>query len=499
MSQKTYEALKAHARKYTLLQSTLGLLEWDQETYMPKKGISLRSAQKELLTALSHNMRKDPKFKENLSALIDLKTGKLTQNNLEAPQKAALREWRRDLLQTEKQPDSLVSQIAQVTSKATHVWSAARAKNDFATFAPHLEEIVTLVRKQADCLGYDDHPYDALIDLYEPKMRVKHLDPIFETLKKGLKPLVDGLKKAPDRSFFYGAVDEAKQDHLCRAILSEMGVDFDRARLDLTSHPFCMGLSPSDLRLTMHRGSNNIVGNIMATLHEGGHGLYELGLPVEEYGTPLCQAASFGIHESQSRLWETRIGLSRPFWTHTYPKLQSTFPDKFSNIDFETFYSGVIAAEPSLIRVHSDELTYSLHIIVRYEIEKGLLDGSLQVKDLPERFAHLMQEYVGITPKTHAEGAMQDIHWAAGLIGYFPSYALGNIYAAQIFNAFETEFPDWEVRVGNGHMHFVRDYLNQTIHAYGRQFAPMDLIEKVTGSQLDVEPYIDHLTKRYGK
>ncbi|MEX0962253.1 MAG: carboxypeptidase M32 [Simkaniaceae bacterium] len=497
MSQDNYNELVKLSKEISTLSSIHALLDWDQETYMPEKGIALRSSQKQLLSSLIHEKKKSHEFKKQLSKLIDLKTGQIIDPNLEDLQKRSLLRILHDFNIAKKQSDELVKNLSEATSTACHVWSKTKKTSDFQTFAPYLKRVFDKTKEQAEALGYQDHPYDALLDLYEPGMTVEVLDPLFKELKKALIPLIQKQPPKPDTSFFYGNFDKEVQRKFCIEILETLGFDFTRGRLDRTSHPFCMGLSSNDLRLTIHGESGNLIGNIMATLHEGGHALYEQGLLEENFGTPLGMAASLGIHESQSRFYETRIGLSKPFWTHTYPLLQKTYPHNLEKVSFDTFYKALTASSPSLIRVHSDELTYSLHIILRYEIEKAYLEGEIAIKDLPNIFAEKMQESLGISPNTHAEGVMQDIHWSMGLIGYFPTYTLGNIYSAQIFNQFKLNHPDWEKRVENGHLHFIRDYLNEKIHKYGRAFLPQELIENLTKEKLNAKPYIDYLKEKF--
>jgi carboxypeptidase Taq len=280
-------------------------------------------------------------------------------------------------------------------------------------------------------------------------------------------------------------------------LLKSMGFAPESARLDQTMHPFCSG-TPFDTRMTTHVHHENPMSNFFAVLHEGGHGLYCQGLPVEQFGSPLCESASLGIDESQSRFWETLIGHSRPFWRYFLPLLEEQFAEQLGGIDLDSFYRAINIVKPSYIRIHADEVTYSLHVIIRFEIEKSLIEGTMKVKDLPEVWGEKMREYLGIVPRSDAEGCLQDIHWSMGAMGYFPTYTLGNIYAAQLFSTFAKDHPDWEEKVGSGELHFIRQWMQEKIHRWGRRYTPTELIRHATGSGLSELPYIAYLEKKFG-
>lgn len=477
------------------------LLQWDQDTYMPKEGIGIRAQQSEYIASLEHEEKTGPQMKAALEKLIDLETGVILANDLSDMQKAALREWKRDYLIAIKLPNSFVKAFAKATSKASHAWSGAKKANDFNQFAPHLKTIVDLCRKQADYLGYKEHPYDALTDLYEPGMTSAKLRELFQELKSFLTNLTKKLTpETPlDSTFLFGDYCGDKQMKLSHEILELMGIDFNRARLDRTSHPFCAPLHPHDLRLTTHDTTSDLMGNISAVMHEGGHGLYEMGFDPKHFGSPLCEAVSLGIHESQSRWWETLIGQSLPFWQHMYPKLQQTFPEKLSDIDLDTYYKTINRVAPSMIRVHSDEVTYILHVILRLELEMDLIEGKLQVEDVPRAWNAKMHELLGITPKNDQEGCLQDIHWSLGILGYFPTYALGNLYAAQFFASFKKEHPTWEKQVAGGDLLFIREYLQTNIHQYGRQYSAEELLTRITGEPLSSSHYMNYLDTKYSQ
>ncbi|NGX50563.1 MAG: Thermostable carboxypeptidase 1 [Chlamydiae bacterium] len=497
--QDDYTTLLNLGREIRLLSSLSMLLDWDQETYMPKRGIDFRSQQKELISSLLHSKKVSSTFRDALSRLIDIESGKVAQTSLGAREQAALREWRRDYLIEVKLPSDFVKTFAKTTSQAVTIWAEAKKNNDFETFLPHLEKIVSLVQEKAKYIGWKEHPYDALIDLYEPGMTTKKLDAFFAELKPFLTDLLGKLssKKRPDTSFLSAYFPEDKQEEFNHTILAEMGVDPSSSRLDYSDHPFCMGLHPHDVRLTTHTSGNCFFEGISAVMHEGGHALYELGLPSKDLGSPNGDYCSMGMHESQSRWWETYIGLGLPFWKFAFPKLKAHFPNELASVDLDHFYQAINVVEPSLIRIFADEVTYILHIILRYELEKEFLEGTINLSELPAIWNQKMKDSLGVVPETDSEGCLQDIHWAWGLFGYFPTYALGNVYAGQLYQTFQQTFPDWEKRIAGGDLAFMREFLKQNVHRFGREFPALDLIERATGSPLSPEPYISYLKHKY--
>ncbi len=494
-----YKKLLKLSRSNALLSSVNLLLDWDHETYMPKEAIDARSEQIEMLASLVHKNKTSKSFAKALDALIDLETGEIKDDKLNPAQMAALREWRRDYQKDAKLPGGFVKQVAKTNANASHAWKSAREHNDFRAFAPHLEKVYALTRKKADILGFTEHPYDALLDLYEPGMKTSYLIPLFERLKLSLQQLLKEIMGKPqfNDDFLYRNCDARKQIEFSKLILEKMGFDEASSRLDQSAHPFCTSLHPKDTRMTTRIIPENIMSNLFAVLHEGGHGLYNRGLPFEHYGSPLGEQVSLGIDESQSRWWETRIGQSAPFWQHFFPLLQKAFPEQFSSVSFEDYIRAVNSVKPGLIRIESDEVTYNLHIIVRFEIEKGLIEGSLKVKDLPDIWNEKMRENLGIAPKFDGEGCLQDIHWSIGAIGYFPTYTLGNLYASQFFTTFEKQHPDWKEKVAQGELGFIREWLRTNIHCHGRQFTSSELCKRVTGQTLSETPFISYLERKY--
>jgi carboxypeptidase Taq len=494
-----YEKLHDLSRHIAILSSVYQLLEWDQETYLPSDAIFHRARQIETMASLIHKEKTSARFAKALQELIDIETGEILNTNLSSAQIAALKEWRRDHLKTVKLPSSFVKTFAQTTSQATHIWAIAKKTNDFALFAPYLEKIVNLCRKKADFLGFKEHPYDALLDLFEPEMTTSFLIPLFSKLRISLSELLKmiGTQPIPSDSFLHGEFSHARQMRFAEELLKAMGFQRSSSRLDESNHPFCNGIAPKDTRMTTRINPDALMNNIFAVLHEGGHGLYHQDLPEDQYGSPLAESISLGIDESQSRFWETLIGHSLPFWKCFYPKLQKEFSEKLSGIHINEFYRAINIVRPSFIRIHADEVTYSLHIILRFELEKALIEGQLKVKDVPQMWNERMRDYLGISPQDNSIGCLQDIHWSMGAFGYFPTYTLGNLYAAQIFEAFERAYSGWRERVETGDLLFIRNWLASEIHRYGRQFTPHQLIVKVTGKALSEAPYIHYLHRKF--
>jgi len=498
-SKDAYEVLHKIGKEIRLLVSLGYFLEWDQETFMPKGAIDFRSEQVELISSITHREITSDRFKKALEALIDLKTGKARFNDLDEQQKANLREWRRDYLHETKLPNEFVKNFAKTSSKATNAWAEAKKNDTFETFSPHLETLIDLCRKKADFIGYEDHPYDAYLSIYEPGVTTKTLQSLFKTLKPFLRDLLKNVSESQtvDDAFLHGNFTQDSQKQFDHYLLEVMGANPKYSRLDFSEHPFCLGLHPHDVRLTTHTASSSFMQSISAVMHEGGHALYELNLPIEQYGAPLGEFASYGMHESQSRWWETIIGLGKPFWEFAYPKLQETFPNSLQKIDLDTFYQAINRARPSFIRIYADEISYILHIILRFEIELDFLEGKLEVAELPQTWNQKMQESLGITPKDDREGCLQDIHWSAGLFGYFPTYALGNLYAAQLYETFTKVIPDHAKRIRQGNLQFITDFLTEKVHQFGRQYPPLELIEKGTKKPLSPEPYMNYLKEKF--
>lgn len=499
MQSKDYENLHKISTHAKTLAGVSSLLEWDQETYMPPEGAQNRANQIKALAGIIHKEKTSRKFASALGKLIDLKKGKIAAKGLTSEQQAAVKMWRRDYLHDVALPKSFVEQFAKLTSQAQLAWREAKSNNAFQQFAPFLDKIVAMCRKKADYLGYREHPYDALLDLYEPEATAKEIKNLFALLSSQIVSVLKKIKsvKQIDDRFLHGNFPQDPQLELGKRILQDMGYEMTKGRLDLSTHPFSSASHPTDSRVTTRIHPTSVISNISVVLHEGGHGMYEMGLPTGQYGSPLGEAISLGVHESQSRWWETRIGQSKPFWKYYFPILQKTFKGKFDAISLEAFYRAVNKVEPSLIRVEADEVTYSLHVILRFELETALIEGSLRIRDLPDAWNEKMQQLLGITPKTASEGCLQDIHWSMGGFGYFPTYTLGNLYASHLFLGFEKAHPDWEKRVEEGELHFIKEWLQEHVYRHGRRYTAQELLKNATGSAFTSDAYVQYIKKKY--
>jgi carboxypeptidase Taq len=495
----SYDLLLEKSRAIHNYQSILSLLHWDLETYMPSGSISARSEQIAQLSSLIHDEKTSRSYKNLLEKIVSLKTGKPKSVNYTATQKLIIREWRKDFLRASKLPSSFVKEFSQITSEASQVWAIARKENNFKLFLPFLEKIISMSRQKAEIYGFTDHPYDALIECYEPCMTAKRLTSIFNGLQKELKNLLKkiGSAKPIDAKFLNKKASDQVQTEIGHWIAGAMPIDQGYTRLDISSHPFSIALHPRDSRITTRILPNSFMSNVYSILHEAGHSMYEMGLPVENWGTSLCEAASLSVHESQSRWWETLLGKNLSFWKHYYPQLKKKIPSILKNVSLDQFYRAINQVKPSFIRVEADEVTYCLHVVLRFEIEKQLISGTLAPIDLPAAWNAKFKELFGIFPPSDKEGCLQDIHWSLGDFGYFPTYALGNLLAAQLFGTFSKEHTDWEKRLEKGELEFVRGWLKENIHQQGRAFSLDELTKKITGKPLSEEAYCRYLKKKY--
>ncbi|WP_455382280.1 carboxypeptidase M32 [Salinispira pacifica] len=493
------ERLKALDREVQVLSHITAILGWDQETYMPPNAVEERSDQLSAVQALLHEKRTSHEIGELLAALGSTADNPKGDPSLEDTDRAFLRVIHRDYSRETRLPTGLVVRLAKLTSMGQARWAEARKRSDFAAFAPVLSEIVDLTIEVADRLGYDEDRYDALLDAYEPWMRTAKVKEVFDGLQKELVPLVDAIKGSPqvaDR-FLMTDFPVSLQDRFGRFVLERMEWDFGSGRLDLSTHPFTSTLGANDVRLTTRYDPHNFKSGLFSTIHEAGHGLYELGFADELKGTSLGNAVSLGVHESQSRTWENIVGRSLPFWKYFYPKLQDSFSSQLSDHDIESFYRAVNKVEPTHIRVDADEVTYSLHVILRFNLELRLVSQELSVKDLPEAWREESRRLLGIVPQTDALGVLQDIHWSMGSIGYFPTYALGNLYGAQFTAKMRKDIPDLDGRLEKGELSAVLDWLRANIHRRGCSATAEELVSEVTGEELTSEYFVRYLKEKY--
>jgi carboxypeptidase Taq len=488
---KTFERLQQHARETALWETTGGALGWDERTMMPPAAAEWRAAQITLLAGKVHARTTDPDVGSWLAELVD------SPLNADRTSDTAttIRQIKRVYDKSVKLPQSLVEELAHTTSIAQHVWQESRAKNDFGAFQPLLAKIFELKRAQATALGFTTSPYDPLLDDYEPGESTAELARVLAELRRALVPLVGAIASSgrqPDATILTRYFPEADQKRFGSAVAAAIGFDFTRGRLDETAHPFCTQLGPHDCRITTRFDEHYFPTALFGILHEAGHGIYDQGLRADWYGLPPGMAISLGIHESQSRLWENLVARSWPFWQHFYPQAQAALP-ALADVALDDFYFAINDVRPSLIRVEADEATYNLHILVRFELEQALLADELKVVDLPAAWEEKYREYLGIAPTDDADGVLQDIHWAAGLVGYFPTYSLGNLYAAQFFAAADKELGGLAKDFAAGQFAPLRAWLAEKIHSEGQRYTSAELVEHVTGQTLSHRPLIEHL------
>ncbi len=493
---EAYDSLVSRSRERSLLASCSALLGWDEQTYLPRGGASYRGDQMALLAGLHHERATDP----TLGDLLATVAGSNLVADEDSPAAANVRQWQRTFERVRRLPRALVEELARVTTLAQGVWVDARRTADFAAFRPVLESIIRLKREEGACLaGPGADPYDALLDEYEPGARTRDLTQLFEALRADLVPLVAAIAGStrPPAATFPGDYPVATQRIFGETVASAVGFDFDRGRLDTTAHPFCSGIGPGDCRITTRFDPSDFLDGFYSILHEVGHGLYEQGVDADHAGTPMGEAVSLGVHESQSRLWENGVGRSHAFWEHWLPFARRIFREPLHATDLDAFFAAVNRVEPSLIRVQADEATYNLHILIRFELEQALIAGDLLVGDLPDAWNSRYQSYLGIAPPNDALGCLQDIHWAAGLIGYFPTYTLGNLYAAQLRDRADADLGGLDALIARGDFAPLLDWLRTRVHRQGQRYSAATLIERATGSKLDHQPLIRSLRERY--
>ena len=476
------------------VRAASAVLGWDQQTYMPPGGVAARAEQLATLGRLAHEMLVSDETGVLLDAAGDPDPG--------SEDAAIVRLARRDYERATKLPARLVAETSRASSLAQPAWEESRAASDWSLFAPHLEKILELQRETAGHLGYEDHPYDALLDLYEPQAKTAWLHGVFEELRAALVPMIREISALPDEDRsrpLYGSYDEVEQERFGREVISAFGYDWTRGRQDRAVHPFCTVFGgPGDVRITTRFDPGWLSPALFATFHEAGHATYEQNVDPSYARTPLAGGVSMGVHESQSRLWENLVGRSRAFWSFYYSGLQKTFPETLGAVNPEAFYRAINEVRPSEIRVEADELTYNLHILLRFELELDLLEGNLSVSELPAAWNARMEEYLGVTPENDAKGVLQDVHWAAGLFGYFPTYTIGNALAAQLYEAAVEAHPHIPEEIGRGAFGTLRGWLRENVHRHGSRYDPDELIERATGRPPDATPYLSYLKAKFG-
>jgi len=493
-----YDALRQHLRELAALNSVLSLLGWDQETMMPPRAAAARADELSLVSRLAHERAMADELGDLLGECEQ--DPELTGDPAIA---ANLRELRLDYERARKLPPSLVAEFSQTTSHALEAWKGARSDSDFATFLPWLEKIVDLCRRKAKCFGHPEggELYDALLDEFEPGMTAAMVESTFGPLRKDLVPLIDeiGTKPAPDDGPNRVEIEIDVQKAFNRDVLEHIGFDLEAGRLDVSTHPFSSGVGPGDTRITSRYTPAGLAEALSSTMHEAGHGMYEQGLPKSEHwGEPLSESLGLGIHESQSRLWENQVGRSLEFWRWLQPRLAAATDDAFAAYDTGALYRAANIVRPSLIRVESDEATYNLHVMLRFDLERAMLTGDLAPADLPGAWNERIRKDVGLEVPDAARGCLQDIHWSMGAIGYFPTYTLGTLYSAQFWDAILVDLPELPGSIERGEFAGLLEWLREKIHRRGRRQPADALCVELTGKPLDHRPFMTYLRAKLG-
>jgi carboxypeptidase Taq len=487
-----YQSLLKELRETSTLASISAVLNWDEQTFMPHAAAEHRSNQASLVSRMAHERFTSPRIGELLATLEQSELAKDVDSDLAVN----VREVRRKYDRATKLPASLVEEMSKTEVLAQQGWSDARKKSDYPAFRPWLEKILKLKRQECACVGFKDDPYDALLDIFEPGETAVGVRSTFEALRDPLVDLVGRIvgsgKEAP-LHILQRNYPAAAQERLAREAAKAIGFDFDAGRLDVSVHPFCTQLGPGDVRMTTRYDETYFGDAFFGVLHETGHALYNQGLPKEHYGTPRGEDVSLGIHESQSRMWENLVGRSRSFWTYFLPKARQAFPEALAGVGHDQWYFAINDVRPSLIRTESDEATYNLHVLLRFEIERAMLRDELSPADLPEIWNERMQKYFGIKPPNDTQGCLQDIHWSGGAIGYFPTYTLGNLYAEQFFVQARKDLGDLDAQFARGEFKPLLDWLRKNIHSQGMKYKPRELVKRVTGKDLEPGPLLAHL------
>lgn len=495
-AEEAYAKLLTKSKETALLGSCGSVLGWDERTYMPKGGVEHRGDQIALLAGMVHERLTDPAMGEWLSVAED---GALIADPV-SNEAVNVREWRRCYDRATKLPKSLVEEIARVTTVGQQVWTEARIAKDFGKFQSTLVDVVRLKKEEARALSNGSSLYDALLEDYEPGETTDNLLRVFASLRDALVPLVERVRNAskkPDLSILHRDYPEDLQATFGTEVAAAIGFDFNQGRLDITTHPFCSGLGPGDTRITTRYDRNELNQAFFGILHEAGHGVYDQGLSTAAWGTPMGEAVSLGIHESQSRMWENFVGRSPAFWRHFYPKLRGAFPGVLDDVAEDDFVLAVNDVRPSFIRVEADEATYNLHIMLRFELERALINDDLPVSSVPDAWNDTFEKYFGMRPEDDAAGCLQDIHWSGGGIGYFPTYTLGNLYAALLFDRAREEVGDLDAQFEAGEFGPLLAWLTDKVYRQGMRYYSNDLAIQVTGKPLSHEPLMGHLTRKY--
>ena len=478
------------------LKRAASLLNWDQQVNMPPGGAQARGDQLATLSRLAH----DRFTAAETGSLLEKLNARAGELDPESDDAHMLKMTTRHYAKQTRVPSTWVAEFARVSALSQQAWSEAKVENNFLKFRPHLEKVVRLIRQYADFFAPYEHIYDPLLDSFEPEVKTREVQAIFEVVRPRQVALIQAIRQKTqvENAFLHQPFDEQKQWDFAVEALTRVGYNWVNGRMDKSMHPFTTGIGHGDVRITTRILGEFFNASFFAAMHEGGHAMYDQGIPQSLYHTLLDEGASMAIHESQSRMWENLVGRSLPFWKFFYPQLQVYFFEQLADISLEDFYKGVNRVEASAIRVEADEATYNLHIILRLELEIGLVEGSIQVQDLPEIWNESMKATLGIIPENDAKGVLQDIHWSSGLFGYFPTYALGNIIAAQLWEHIQKDIPTLDDQMTKGDFSALLKWLRKKLHQHGAKYEPQELLERVTGSKIDPQPYIRYLEKKFG-
>jgi len=485
-----------YVKKISAYNEALALIYWDMRTGAPKKGIDQRSEVVGILSSEVFNMSTSEKMAQYIEKLSN------EGNGLSEITKKLLEECQKEYDRNKKIPADEFKEYVVLQSKAESVWEEARAKADFAMFRPYLEKLVEMTKRFIGYWGYEGNKYNTLLDMYEPGITVDVLDKVFSQLRENIVPLVQKIaesKHKPDTSFLFAHFPKEKQRELIIELLKQIGYDFNAGRLDETVHPFATGINAGDVRVTTRYDEKDFRMAVFGSIHEGGHGIYEQNIASELNGTLLCDGTSMGIHESQSLFYENFVGRNESFWRKNYDLLKSYADGQFDEVNVDDYFRAINESKPSLIRIEADELTYPLHIIIRYELEKAIFNDEIEVKDLPQIWNAKYEQYLGVKPDHDGNGVLQDVHWAGGMFGYFPSYALGYMYAAQFKHAMLKDIPQFDELLAEGDLQPIKKWLTNNIHRYGKMKKPLEILNDVTGEGLNAQYLIDYLSEKYSK
>jgi carboxypeptidase Taq len=491
-SKELYAAYCTHMRKIADIKNAVAVLQWDQETYLPVKGAVFRGQQMATLSATAHEWATAPELGDLLAELKG-------RSDLALHEQKNVALSFEDYSKQKKFTPEFIHLLSETSSRAFHSWLRARSENSFSVFEPDLDKLLQLKRQQANMAGYEHHPYNALLDEFEKGCTVALLDKTFREVIPPLKDLLDRIRgqQQVDDAFLRQHYPKQQQWDFGMELIRQLGFDLSAGRQDLSEHPFTTSFSPSDVRITTRIDENDLNHMTWSCIHETGHALYEQGLRADYYGLPLGEYASLSIHESQSRLWENNIGRSLRWWQYEYPLLQKYFPAQLGGLPLNKFYKGINKVGPSLIRTEADETSYHFHVMIRYELEKGMIDGSIQAKEVPARWAELYERWLGLGIPDDRRGCLQDVHWSHGMFGYFSTYSLGSFYAAQLFTAAAKQEKDLLSGIGEGQTAPLLAWLRRNVHCYGRQYTSEELCELVTGEPLNIRYFLTYLLDKY--